>query len=97
MKPKLVVLTALVVVLVCFSVAIVYSNDRKALSTAVQTSQVKSLQAQLQDVKAVQALHDQANTTAIKNTGNQIITLTAQKATLCAQIKGAKLLQPLCP
>lgn len=89
MKKQLVILVAIIIVLACSSVAIVRSNDRKAQAAVTTTSQVKSLQAQLARVQAVQALHDQANTAAIKNAGNEIITL-------CAQIKGAKLVQPLC-
>lgn len=96
MKKQLAILVAIVIVLACSSVAIVRSNDRKAQATVTTTSQVKSLQAQLARVQAVQTLHDQTNTTAIKNAGDQIITLTQQKATLCTQIKGAKLTQPLC-
>lgn len=96
MKKQLAILAALVVIFVCLSVAIVYSNDRKATNSVATTSQVKSLQAQLQRAQAVQTLHDQANTAAVKNAGDQIITLTAQKVTLCTQIKNARLVQPIC-
>lgn len=78
------------------SVAIVYSNDRKALATATQTSQVKNLQSELRTSEAVQKLQEQANTADIKNAGDTILTLNQQKTTLCNQIKAAKLAQPLC-
>lgn len=96
MKKQLAILAALIVIFVCMSVAIVYSNDRKALATAAQTSEVKSLKSQLSNAQAVQTLHDQANTADMKNAGDQILSLNQQKTTLCAQIKAAKLVQPLC-
>lgn len=96
MKKQLVILAALAVVLVCLSVAVIYSNDRGARNKTVTTTQVKALQAQLTREQAVSALHDAANTANIKNAGDQILTLQTQKTTLCTQIKAARLTQPLC-
>lgn len=96
MKKQLTVLGVLIIIFVCLCVAIVYSNDRKTTNDVATTSQVKSLQDQLQRVQTVQTLHDQANTATVKNAGEQILTLQQQKTTLCTQIKNARLVQPLC-
>jgi uncharacterized protein YxeA len=89
MKKQLILLSVLVTILVCLSIAIVYSNDRQARQQAIKTSEVQKLQATLKQ-------HDQVNETALKDAGSRILTLTQEKATLCTQIKGAKLVQPLC-
>lgn len=93
MKKNLTVLAALVVVLVCLSIAIVRSNDRKADAAAVQNSQVKSLKSQLSQAD-VRYKVDSLNLT---NANTQITTLANQKNILCVQIKAARLAQPLCP
>jgi hypothetical protein len=96
MKKQLVVLAALVAVLVCLSVAIVYSNDRNGRVNAVTTTRVKVLEDQLTREQAVSALHDQANTANMKNAADQILKLQTDQKTLCTQIKAARLVQPLC-
>lgn len=97
MKTKLIILATIVIVLVCTGIAISVSNGRKADATTVTDSRVQSLQNQLKSSQDVQKQHDAVNNTAIKNAGDQIILLTNQKATVCAQVKAAKLVQPLCP
>lgn len=97
MKQQLTILAAVVVIFVCSGVAIVASDHRKANTDAAQSSAVQSFQTQLKSAQDTQKLHDSVNTTAIKNAGDQIINLTNQKTTLCAQIKAAKLVQPICP
>jgi uncharacterized protein YpuA (DUF1002 family) len=46
----------------------------------------------LQDLQ----VHDQINKFNLDNANSQVKTLTAQNTTLCAQIKAAKLAQPIC-
>ena len=48
------------------------------------------------EAKQTMREHDAVNAAALLNANNQITTLTSHKATLCQQIKTAKLPQPLC-
>lgn len=96
MKKQLVVLAALVVIFVCLCLAIVYSSERKTELQAAKTSEVQKLTSQLKSAQDEQKLHDATNTKNLQNAGAQIITLNQQKATLCTQIKTARLIQPLC-
>lgn len=97
MKQQLFILAASVVVLVCTGVAIVTYTNHKANADVTQASAVTSLKKQLKDSQAKLNLHDSVNATAIKNAGDQIILLNQQKATICTQVKAARLSQPLCP
>lgn len=95
MKSKLYILTALVVVLVCTSIAIAVSKERQ-VTQPVDSPQVTSLKADLKKSEDLRKQHDAVNTTAIKNAGDQITELNRQKGVLCVQIKTARLPQPLC-
>ena len=69
-----------------------YNHERRPVS--VQTVQ----QAENRRRAAEQQLreHDAVNTAAINNANKQLSELLGQKNTLCAQIRTAKLAQPLC-
>lgn len=69
-----------------------YNQEPKGITI---TQAVHQRDVALADVKAQKALtaNDQ---TAISNLTADKAALTTQKATLCAQIKAAKLVQPLC-
>lgn len=97
MKKQLAVLAALIVVLVCLGIAVIYSNDHRAKLAAAQTSQVQGLKKQLLTLQQEQTLHDQVDVANLKNASDQIINLTQQKTALCIQVKAARLTQPLCP
>lgn len=85
---------AIVIALSC--VAIVYSNDHQARLNAAKTSEVQNLQKQLKDAKEDLRVHDATNTAALHNAGQQILTQNQKIATICFQVKTARLLQPLC-
>lgn len=69
-----------------------YNGESKGITTQQAISQRNTALIDLKIQKALNANDQQAitNLTADKKT------LTAQKATLCTQIKTAKLVQPLC-
>lgn len=92
---KLSVLAVLIaVVLVCLSVAIVVSSDRK--SKVAQSPTVKALQTQLKLEQDVRLQHDATNAAALHNAGAEIVSLTNQKVSLCATLKANKLTSPVC-
>lgn len=89
MKKQLLLIGTCVLVLLCLGYAVVISNDRQTRVQAAQSSQVKKAQDTLKQ-------HDAVNQAALKNAGDRIVQLQGDKATLCAQVKAAKLVQPLC-
>lgn len=96
MKKQLIILTAAVVVLVCTTTAIVASADRDNVAQAAQTSEVQKARAAQKKAEDTLRSHDNVNAANIKNAGDEILELKTKTATLCAQIKTAKLVQPLC-
>lgn len=90
MKTTVFVIFSILVILAGFSIAIVEYNNHKVTKAAAVNSAVEQANATLK-------LHDQVNATNLANATVQITTLNTQKTTLCTQIKGAKLVQPLCP
>ena len=84
-------LVALVGIIVTLSIY-KYNSEAKGITTQQAISQRNTALTDLKIQKALNANDQQAitNLTADKTT------LTTQKATLCAQIKAAKLIQPLC-
>lgn len=90
MKITIFVIASILIVVGCTGVAIVEYNNHKITKTAAVNSAVEQANATLK-------LHDAVNATNLANATTQITTLTTQKTVLCTQIKGAKLVQPLCP
>jgi hypothetical protein len=84
----LLVLVASVVVLSIYK----YNGESKGITTQQAISQRNTA---LTDLKIQKALNDN-DQQAITNLTADKTTLTTQKTTLCAQIKAAKLVQPLC-
>jgi peptidoglycan hydrolase CwlO-like protein len=99
MKKYLAVAAATTAVLVCTGVAVDVSSNNQANVKADQVSQVQKLKSQLSDIQTAKASReaalsqaaDQINVLTQKSTS-----LTQTNATLCAQIKAARLSQPLC-
>lgn len=96
MKKQLSLVLASSVVLLCVGVAVVVSDNHKTSAAVVVDSQVQSLQKQLKSAQAVTLQHDAVSAANQKNYADQITGLTNQKAALCAQIKAARLAQPIC-
>jgi hypothetical protein len=99
MKKLLVIAVASATVFACTGVAINISNDRKAQAKAQETSQVSSLKSQLKESEQAK----EARVSALEQAGAQINVLTQKttalsqtNAALCAQIRTARLNQPLC-
>lgn len=69
-----------------------YNGEAKGITTQQAISQRNTA---LTDLKIQKALNDN-DRAAVTNLTADKTTLTTQKATLCAQIKAAKLVQPLC-
>jgi hypothetical protein len=101
MKKQYIFVTILLVLVGAIVILSVYKYNQqpKNITIAQAISQRNTALTDLKIQKALNANDQQAirNLTedkkALTNTSN---TLTAQKTTLCAQIKAAKLVQPLC-
>ncbi len=69
-----------------------YNRQPKGITTQQAIDQRNTA---LTDLKVQKALNEN-DQQAVKNLSADKATLTTQKVTLCAQIKAAKLTQPLC-
>lgn len=94
MKKYVVIVLSLIVVLGLLSIA-VYKYENRPKPKPGETLQ-QAVAAQAKAEKTMKQ-HDMVNTVIMNNANSQIAALTAQKSTLCTQIKTAKLPQPLCP
>lgn len=89
MKKSIFIVVSLLIVLACFSVAVVEYHNHKVTQVAAVNSAVKTANDTLR-------VHDAVNARNMLLANNQIVTLQNQKATICVQVKTAKLVQPLC-
>lgn len=92
MKTKILVVVIILVVLGLMATSIVISENR----TGIANPQVVSLKEQLRKANVTQTQHDSVNNATISDDAKLITELTNQKITLCKQVLGAKLVQPLC-
>lgn len=69
-----------------------YQHQEVAPGTTIQ----QALNERQDALKAL-AIHDAVNKSNLDAATAQVTTLTGQKATLCTQIRTAKLVNPLCP
>lgn len=95
MKRSYIFILIIVLAVVGVIGASIYEYQHRAKVTPGTTSQ-QALNERQDALKAL-AIHDAVNKSNLDAANAQITTLTSQKATLCTQIKTAKLVNPLCP
>lgn len=94
MKKHLIIIVVLL--LAAVGVGALALNKYQHRATKPSYNQVASERTQALIALQAQRNVNTNNQTALTNLKGQVTTLTTQKATLCTQIKAARLVQPIC-
>lgn len=96
-KQYILVAVLLIAVAALTTLSIVkWANTPKDITVQQAVGQRDTALTDLKLQKQINTVNEQAATNRINSLSTQVTTYSTEKATLCAQIKAAKLAQPLC-